>query len=171
MNGFDVANKKESQEICFVSNDDYVLYIENKTGIKFKEGNIVNKENVVLGRHRGIIRYTIGQRRGLGISSKEPLYVIKLDKEKNLVIVSSENDIYEKEVIVDSINLQAIDEIYDGMEVMAKIRYSAKEASARLFNYNGKVKAVFDEPQRAVTPGQSIVFYDGDVLLGGGKII
>lgn len=170
-NEFNLESKKESQEICFIPDNDYVSYIEKSVKKKFESGDIVDKKNSVLGKHNGIIRYTIGQRRGLGISSKTPLYVTGLLKEENKVIVSEENDLYTDEVIIKDVNLHAVDYIEDGMEVTAKIRYAAKEANARLYNYNGNIKIVFDNKQRAVTPGQSVVFYDRDVLIGGGKII
>lgn len=158
-----VANKKDSQEICFIPDNDYVKFIGWE-----KEGNIVDKTGKVLGKHKGFLNYTIGQRKGLGISNETPLYVIGIDSNKNEVIVGSEEELYTTEVYAEDLNfLISVD-----TDIKAKIRYGAKEAPAQICLINEKqAKIVFEEPQRAVTPGQSIVFYKDDILAGGGVII
>lgn len=167
-----VAEKKESQEICFIPDNDYVGFIKNNSNNKFKEGNIVSSKGEILGKHNGIINYTVGQRKGLGISYKEPLYVIKIDKEKNEVIVGTEQELYTNEVIVEDINYLVTDLEKKEIEVEAKVRYRAKPAKATLYPLeNGKAKFIFETPQRAITPGQSLVFYIDDIVIGGGKII
>lgn len=167
-----VAHKKDSQEICFITDNDYQTFLNKYSNKKAKPGNIVLKNGEILGKHTGLINYTIGQRKGLGISYKEPLYVIKLDNSKNEVIVGVETDLYSNELIATDINWLAIDELKEPMELKAKVRYRAKEAECTIFPINEeKIKVVFKEPQRAITPGQSVVFYDNDIVIGGGKII
>ena len=166
-----VANKPDSEDICFIPDGNYKKFLEENSDIKPKEGNIVNKDGKVLGKHTGLYNYTIGQRKGLGISNPVPLFVLGFNKDKNQVIVGEENELYSKEILVDNINLLLVDEISDWMDVTVKTRYSAKEAKAKIKEENGKIKVIFDEPQRAVTPGQSAVFYIDDIVLGGGKII
>ena len=171
-NNLIVAEKKESQEICFISDNNYVEFIKNNSNNKFKEGNIVNTKGDILGKHNGIINYTVGQRKGLGISYKEPLYVLKIDKEKNEVIVGTENELYTNEVLVEDINYIVTDLENKQIDVEAKVRFRAKLAKATLYPLdNGKAKFVFEVPQRAITPGQSLVFYIDDIVIGGGKII
>ena len=167
-----VAEKKESQEICFIPDNDYVGFIKKNSNNKFEEGNIVNCKGVILGKHNGIINYTVGQRKGLGISYKEPLYVLKIDKEKNEVIVGTEQELYTNEVYIKDINYLVADLENKQIEVEAKVRFRAKPAKAILYPLeNGKAKFIFEEPQRAITPGQSLVFYIDDIVIGGGKII
>jgi tRNA-specific 2-thiouridylase len=136
-----------------------------------KVGNIVNKSGEILGKHSGLYNYTIGQRKGLGISYKVPLFVIGFNASKNEVIVGEEKELYKKEIYVNDFNLLLVDEITDEIDVEVKTRYSAKQAKAKISMYNNEtIKVVFDEAQRAITPGQSAVFYIGDIVLGGGKI-
>jgi len=170
-NNLEIAEKKESQEVCFIPNDDYKKFLHDNK-IKQKPGNIVLKSGEILGKHNGLINYTIGQRKGLGIAYKEPLYVIELDKEKNEVIVGTEKELYNKTLIAKELNWLVFDELKENLECYAKIRYRAKEAKAIVKpQENGTVKVQFLEQQRAITKGQSVVFYDEDgVLLGGGKI-
>ena len=171
-NSLEVAQKKDSQEICFIPDNDYQKFLQKYSSQKPKVGNIVLKDGTVLGKHNGLINYTIGQRKGLGISYKEPLYVIKLDIQKNQVIVGTEQDLYSKELIADEINWLAIDQLKEPLKLKAKVRYRAKEAECTVYPIeNEQVKVIFDEPQRAITPGQSVVFYDEDIVIGGGKII
>lgn len=170
-NGLKIAQKKESQEICFIPDNDYQSFLKKYSTQKVKTGNIVLKSGEILGKHTGLTNYTIGQRKGLGISYKEPLYVIKLNMNKNEVIVGSESDLYSSELIATDLNWQAIDKIEETLELKAKVRYRAKEADCTVIPIeNKKVKVIFKEPQRAITPGQSIVFYDGNIVVGGGKI-
>ncbi len=170
-NGLEVADKKDSQEICFIPNDDYQEFLKEYGNYQKKKGNIVLKNGKVLGQHQGLIHYTIGQRKGLGISYQEPLYVLKLDKEKNEVVVGTESELYAKELQLKELNWMT--EILETpIQCKAKVRYRAKEAVCSVYPEGNKAKVVFVEPQRAITPGQSVVFYDkDDVVLGGGKII
>lgn len=166
-----VANKPDSEDICFVPDGNYKKFLENNSEIKPKEGNIVNKKGEILGKHTGLYNYTIGQRKGLGISNPVPLFVLGFNKERNEVIVGEEKELYKKEITVTDINLLLVDEIKGEMEVEVKTRYSAKQAKAKITQNKDTIKVIFDEPQRAITPGQSAVFYIGDIVLGGGKII
>lgn len=166
-----VANKKESQEICFIPNDDYKTYLKNHTDMKFKAGNIVDTNGNILGRHNGLSLYTIGQRKGLGIAAPEPLYVIELNTEKNQVIVGSNNQVYSKGLTAKNLNWIPFDGISAPLKTTAQIRYGKNTFSATVIpQENNTATVMFDEPQRAVTPGQSVVFYDSDTLLGGGII-
>lgn len=165
-----VANKPDSEDICFVPDGNYKKFLENNSSIRPKQGNIVTTNGEILGKHTGLYNYTIGQRKGLGISYKEPLFVLGFDKQKNEVIVGEEDKLYKKEILVKDINLLLVDEIENWMNVTVKTRYSSKEASAKIMQEDNTIKVVFDEPQRAITPGQSAVFYIGDIVLGGGKI-
>lgn len=167
-----VAEKKESQEVCFIPDNNYVKFIKDYSKINPKQGNIVLKNGTILGKHNGIINYTVGQRKGMGISYSEPLYVLKLNKEKNEVIVGNENELYTNEVFVEDLNYLIPNLKNKKIEVEAKVRYRAKPAKAVLYPLeNNKAKFIFEEPQRAVTPGQSLVFYINDIVIGGGKIV
>ena len=171
-NGLAVAKKPDSQEVCFIPDNNYVNFLEKNSSSKAAKGNIVLRDGTKLGKHKGLIYYTVGQRKGLGIAYKEPLYVLSLDKEKNEVIVGTEKELYSKELYADEINLLLDTDLSKPINVKAKVRYRAKEADAILYKIeNGQVKLEFTEPQRAITPGQSVVFYIDDVVLGGGKII
>lgn len=170
-NNLKVANKPDSEDICFVPDGNYKKFLENNSDIKPVEGNIVDKSGKVLGKHTGLYNYTIGQRKGLGISNKVPLFVVGFNKTKNEVIVGEEKDLYTDKIEVKEVNLILVDEIKDWMEVEVKTRYTAKMAKARIKQEDDKIKVEFYEPQRAVTPGQSAVFYVDDLVVGGGKII
>lgn len=165
-----VANKPDSEDICFVPDGNYKKFLENNSKIKPKEGNIVNQKGEILGKHTGLYNYTIGQRKGLGISNPVPLFVLGFNKERNEVIVGEEKELYRKEILVNEINLLLVDKIEGELEVEVKTRYSAKQAKAKITQNEDTIKVVFEEPQRAITPGQSAVFYVGDIVLGGGKI-
>lgn len=169
-NNLKVANKPDSEDICFVPDGNYKKFLENNSDIKPKEGNIINTEGKVLGKHTGLYNYTIGQRKGLGISNPVPLFVVGFNSAKNEVIVGEEKELYKSEIEVQEINLILVDEISDWMDVEVKTRYSSKVAKAKIKQIDDKIVVKFDEPQRAVTPGQSAVFYVGDIVLGGGKI-
>ena len=170
-NNLKVANKPDSEDICFVPDGNYKRFLEDNSEIKPKTGNIVNVKGEVLGKHTGLYNYTIGQRKGLGISYSVPLFVLGFNKEKNEVIVGEEKELYKKEVIVEDVNLLLVDQIKKWMEVEVKTRYSTKSAKAQIKQEEDKIKVIFNEPQRAITPGQSAVFYVGDIVLGGGKIV
>ena len=166
-----VANKPDSEDICFIPEGDYKTFLENNSDIKSRQGNIVDKDGNILGKHTGLYKYTIGQRKGLGISNSVPLFVIGFNKKTNEVIVGEEKDLYKKECTVSDINLLLLDKIDAEIEVQVKTRYSSKDAKAKIIQQDNIVKVLFDEPQRAITPGQSAVFYDGDIVIGGGKIM
>ena len=161
-----VANKKDSQDICFIPDGDYKKFLEEYSNIKPIKGNIVNTEGEILGKHKGLYYYTIGQRKGLGISNEVPLFVLGFNKQKNEVIVGEESKLYKKELIAEDVNLVLFDEIKEPLRVMTKTRYSAREFSSTIYpTEDGKIKVVFDEPQRAITPGQSAVFYIDDIVV------
>lgn len=169
-NNLKVASKPDSEDICFIPDGNYKKFLEINSNISPQKGNIVNSKGEILGEHTGLYNYTIGQRKGLGISNSVPLFVLGFNKERNEVIVGEEKELYKKEITVSNINLLLVDEIKDWMEVTVKTRYSTKVASGKIIEENNKIKVVFDEPQRAITPGQSAVFYVGDIVVGGGKI-
>lgn len=167
-----VASKPESQEICFVPDDDYKAYLQKHRPAALQQGEIVDIEGKVLGIHNGVALYTIGQRRGLGIAAKEPLYVVKLDIQRNRVVVGSENRIFADELIAKDLNWLTMAEPADNTNLKARIRYGAKESPVIIEKVADDILRVkFAEPQRAVTPGQSVVFYDGDIVVGGGNIV
>ena len=167
----EVANKPDSEDICFIPDGNYKAFLENNSSIKAKVGNIVNSNGEVLGKHTGLYNYTIGQRKGLGIAYKVPLFVLGFNEEKNEVIVGEEKELYKKEILVNNINLLLIDKIDKPMLVDVKTRYSTKSAKATIIQNENTIKVTFEEPQRAITPGQSAVFYINDIVLGGGKIM
>ena len=170
-NNLKVANKPDSEDICFIPDGNYKKFLENNSEIKPKEGNIVNSKGDILGKHTGLYNYTIGQRKGLGISNPVPLFVLGFNPLRNEVIVGEEAELYKKEITVSDINLLLVDEINEWMEVTVKTRYSSKEAKAKIIQEGTNIKVVFDEQQKAITPGQSAVFYIDDIVLGGGKIV
>lgn len=166
-----VAEKAESQDICFIADGDYIKFIEEETHIKMQNGNFVDKNGIVLGQHRGLYRYTIGQRKGLGVAIGKPLFVIKIDPAKNEIVLGEEKDLLIKNLWVSKINLISMDRIQQATPALVKIRYGAKEAAAVLIpEKEDLLRVEFKVPQRAVTPGQSTVFYQDDVVLGGGII-
>ncbi len=166
-----VANRPESQEICFVPRGTYGEFLEKRIPDVVKPGPIVTRKWKAIGQHRGIIFYTIGQRKGLGITGKEPLYVIDIDKEANAIVVGKEKDAYGHELIADDMNYIAMPELNKPLKVSAKIRY-LQETSPALVVPLGKdrAKVKFEKPQWAITPGQAVVLYDGDNVVGGGTI-
>ena len=166
----EVANKPDSEDICFIPDGNYKNFLEANGGIKQKVGNIVDLSGKVLGKHNGLYNYTIGQRKGLGISNKVPLFVVGFNKEKNEVIVGEEHNLYSREIFVEDYNLLLVDNIEKELDVEVKTRYTSKLAKAKIKEVDGKIKVDFEEPQRAITPGQSAVFYIKDIVLGGGKI-
>ena len=169
--GLNVSEKKDSQEICFINDNDYQGFLNKYMNKESKNGNIVLKNGDILGKHNGLINYTIGQRKGLKIAYKEPLYVIKLDKEKNEVIVGNEKDLYSNILYAKNVNWLLFDKLEKNIKCYAKIRYRANPSKATISTEDEKVKVIFDEPQRAITKGQSVVFYDEEgVVIGGGII-
>ena len=171
--GFVNAKKHDSQDICFVPDSDYAGFIQRETGREYPEGDFVDEEGHVLGRHKGIIRYTIGQRKGLGLSLPAPLYVREKDLKGNRVILSPEDRLFSASLIAEDFNWILLDHPAEGtrIRVTAKPRYRAREASALATVLpGGRVRIDFDEPQRAITRGQTVVLYQGDVVAGGGII-
>lgn len=167
-----VANKPDSQEICFIPDDDYAGFIEANTEQKIVPGNFVNTKGEIIGKHKGITHYTIGQRKGLNLSMGRPVFVVEIRPETNEVVIGDNEDVFKKELLADRLNFMSCEDFQDGMEVFAKIRYNHKGAVCRLYHEgHDKVRCVFDEPQRAITPGQAVVFYEDDYVLGGGTIL
>ena len=171
--GLQVAHKKDSQEICFIPDHDYARFIEENAGEVPPEGNFVDREGHVLGRHRGIIHYTVGQRKGLNLSMGRPVFVTAICPETNEVVIGDAGDVFTDRLVCGNVNWMAMDGLRGGeARVKAKIRYSHKGAPCRIREReDGLVECVFDEPQRAVTPGQAVVFYQGDYVAGGGTIL
>lgn len=169
--GLPVATKPDSQEICFVEDNDYGRYISENTDARIEPGYFVDTEGNRLGMHKGIIHYTVGQRKGLGISFGKPKYVVAIRPQDNTVVLGDEDEVFSAGLTASDLNFISISELKDEMRVTAKIRYSAREASAIIRPLPGnRAEVKFDEPQRAVTPGQAVVFYDGDIVVGGGVI-
>lgn len=169
--GFVNADKPDSQDICFVPNGDYASVIELQTGKESAEGNFVDKQGNNLGRHKGVIHYTIGQRKGLGVSSTEPLYVCNICPKDGNVVLGSNDDLFSREADVSDFNWISGEVPGSEFRCKAKIRYRQPEQWVTVIPTGADtVHIVFDEPQRAITPGQAAVFYDGDTVLGGGTI-
>lgn len=170
-NGFVNARKHESQDICFVPDGDYSKFIEYYTGKTYPCGDFVDMNGKRLGEHKGIIRYTIGQRRGLGLSLPASMYVVEKDVDNNKVILGFNDDLFKKEVNVKNISFTACDGLDKPERLCAKIRYNQKEQPATVTQTDeNHFTIVFDEPQRAITKGQAAVLYDGDTVVGGGTI-
>lgn len=170
-NGFVNAGKRDSQDICFVPDGDYEKIIEKYAEKKASKGDFEDLQGNILGRHEGITGYTVGQRRGLRLVAKERLYVVDILSENNRVVLGTEKDLYSQELIADDVNLISCDSIKEPLRVSAKIRYRHKEQPALAWqDSDGRLHVKFDEPQRAITKGQSVVLYDGDSVVGGGII-
>lgn len=169
--GLTVATKPDSQEICFVNDNDYARFLSENSDKKIVPGKFVDTKGNILGEHKGIIHYTVGQRKGLGITFGKPMFVVALDAENNRVVLGEGSEVFSDTLTASDLNFISMEKPVDGMRVNAKIRYSAKEAPATIkIIEDNKIKVMFDEPQRAITPGQSVVFYDGDAVVGGGTI-
>ena len=169
--GFLNARKRDSQDICFVPDGDYARFIEEYTGKTYPPGDFVTADGRVLGRHRGLIRYTIGQRKGLGLALPAPLYVCALDLPGNRVLLGEERDLYTKTLLAKDINLITAARWDVPQRLSARVRYRQKEQPATVTQIDeDTLRVEFDEPQRAVTRGQAVVLYDGDVVAGGGVI-
>ena len=169
--GFLNAGKKDSQDICFVPDGNYIGFIEKYTGKIYPDGNFVDRQGHVLGRHQGIIRYTNGQRKGLGVSFGKPMYVVDKDIKNNAVILGENDELFSAELTADDFNW-LIPNPEKEIRCNARVRYNMKEQPATAYCLdNGKVSIVFDAPQRAITKGQSAVLYIDDTVIGGGIII
>lgn len=169
--GLAVHNKKDSEEICFISDNDHGRFIKEERPGEVKPGNFVDSKGNVLGKHKGIVYYTIGQRKGLGIALGKPVFVTDIRPETNEVVLGSEETIFNTDLIAKDVNFIPFDKLDGEMNVQAKVRYSAKPADAVISPLpDGRVKVSFKEKQRAITKGQSVVFYDGEIVVGGGII-
>lgn len=171
--GLPVAQKPDSQEICFVPDNDYSGLIERIAGERTPgPGNFVTKEGKVLGRHRGITHYTIGQRRGLDLPMGERVFVREIRPETNEVVIGKNEDLFGLELLCDRVNFMAVEDIDDRMRVKAKIRYNHRGEFCTLEKLpGGRLRCLFEHPVRAAAPGQAVVFYDGEYVLGGGTIL
>ncbi len=168
---FTSAHKQDSQDICFIPDGDYAKFIERYSGLKFPEGQFVNTEGEVLGTHKGIIRYTVGQRKGLGLALPAPMYVKEKDAENNRVILSDNQSLFSRELTARDINFIPFDTLEKELRVKAKVRYKHEEQWATVTQIDeNRFSLIFDEPQRAVAKGQAVVLYDGDYVVGGGTI-
>ena len=170
--GLNVAHKADSQEICFIPDHDYAKFIEENSDAVPGPGNFVDMDGNVLGRHEGITHYTVGQRKGLNLSMGRPVFVVEIRPETNEVVIGDSEDVFTDSLICDKLNWMAVDGLHGKeMQVMAKIRYSHKGAPCVIREAGeGLVECRFLEKVRAVTPGQAVVFYDGDYVVGGGTI-
>ena len=171
-NDFINADKHDSQDICFVPDGDYAAFIERHTGKNYPYGDFIDKQGKVLGEHKGIIRYTIGQRKGLGLALPAPMYVCEKDIKNNKVILCSNDELFSSELYATDLNWIAFETPPQSFKANAKIRYNQKEQPATVIVVDeNKIKIVFDAPQRAISKGQAVVLYDGDTVIGGGTII
>ena len=170
--GLTVAHKKDSQEICFIPDHDYAGFIEQELGQAVPgPGNFVTKDGQILGQHKGITHYTIGQRRGLGLAMGEHVFVTEIRPNTNEVVIGSSEDVFSREVYAEHLNYMALPDFSSGQTLTAKIRYAHKGAPCTVERIGeDKILCVFEEPQRAATPGQALVLYDGDYVAGGGTI-
>ena len=179
-----IANKPDSQEICFIPDQDYAGfitdYLKEKNQVQdlslqtngLVPGNYLNTAGEIIGKHRGLVHYTVGQRKGLGIAMGQPMFVVELKPETNEVVLGNANEVFSDKLFANNLNFMAIEDLDCEMEVEAKIRYSHKGAKCRIKKTSqDELVCIFEEPQRAITPGQAVVFYQGDYVLGGGTIM
>ncbi len=167
-----VAHKPDSQEICFVPDQDYAGFIERNSGQTVPAGNFVTADGTILGQHKGITHYTIGQRKGLNLAMGHPVFVIEIRPETNEVVIGEAEDVFTDRLVCDHLNFMSIPDLQDTLRVTAKIRYNHAGVPARVSRISEeRAEVVFDEPVRAVTPGQAVVFYDEDYVVGGGTIL
>lgn len=169
--GFVNARKRDSQDICFVPDGDYAAFIRRHTGRDFPPGEFIGTAGEHYGTHKGVIEYTVGQRKGLGLSFPQPMYVCKVDPGRNEVTLGKHEELFSKELTANQINLISVAELREPMRVKAKIRYRQAEQPATVVQTDkDTLHVIFDEPQRAITCGQAVVLYDGDTVVGGGTI-
>ena len=168
--GVPCAHRPDSQDICFIPDGDYAAFLRRQ-GVAGVPGDFVDQTGRVLGRHKGQECYTIGQRKGLGVSAGSPVYVLRKDLSQNAVVLGPNEALFTTELTAERVNLISVEHLPEGMSVTAKTRHSQREDAAALYPLDdGRVRVVFQRPQRAVTPGQAVVFYDGDAVVGGGTI-
>lgn len=171
-NGFINARKKDSQDICFVPDGDYLAFMERYTGKSYPSGNYLDESGKVVGTHKGAVAYTLGQRKGLGLAMGAPVYVCDKDMAANTVTVGPNESLFRRNLLADNWNWIAIEALTEPIRVTAKARSRMTEQPATVYpEANGLARVEFDEPQRAITPGQAVVLYDGDTVVGGGTII
>ena len=171
-NGLLNAHKPDSQDICFVPDGDYARFIESYTGQTFPKGNFIDKDGHILGQHNGIIRYTIGQRKGLGVAFGKPMYVIAKEAAANTVTLGTNEDLFADTVTAEEVNWLSIPCPDAPLRVEAKVRYNQQAQPATLYPLSDShIQVVFDKPQRAITPGQALVCYSGDLVLCGGRLV
>ncbi len=168
--GLEIHNKPDSEEICFIPDNDHGKFIESRVGDRVKAGNFVDLDGNILGQHKGIVYYTVGQRKGLGIALGKRVFVQKIDPVKDEIVLADEKDLFKSKLYADELNIIAYDKLPDSINVSAKVRYSLRTSRANVRLEGDGVVVEFEEPQRAITKGQSIVFYDGDLVIGGGII-
>ncbi|MBW2605465.1 MAG: tRNA 2-thiouridine(34) synthase MnmA [Deltaproteobacteria bacterium] len=169
--GLSVSGRTESQEICFVPDNDYPAFIKSRFPVIERKGPVVSTRGEVLGEHHGVFSFTIGQRRGLNIARGYPLYVVALENDTNTVVVGEKEDLYRRELIASGTRWIAIESLNKPLVLKARIRYRHQECPALVVPLSAeKVRVEFSEPQRAITPGQAVVFYDGNIVAGGGWI-
>lgn len=169
--GLLTADKPDSQEICFVYDNDYGRFLQERVPEAIKPGPMLNTRGEVIGEHQGLPLYTVGQRKGLGLTTPQPMYVVALDPERNAVIVGEDKETYQGSLLASDMNWIALTGLSEPLRCTAKIRRMAPEAPCTVYpEPNGAIRVVFDEPQRAITPGQAVVLYDGNWVLGGGTI-
>ncbi len=169
--GFVNAAKHDSQDICFVPDGDYARFIERWSGERAAPGDFVNRDGNFIARHKGVVNYTIGQRRGIGVAAEHPYYVVSKDAATNTVVLGANDELFSTHLEAEDVNLISVAGLDAPMRVKAKIRYRQRETDATVTPLpNGNVAVDFDAQQRAVTPGQTVVFYDGDIVVGGGTI-
>ena len=169
--GFVNAAKHDSQDICFVPDGDYARFIERWSGERAAPGDFVDRDGNFVARHKGVVNYTVGQRRGIGVAAEHPYYVVSKDAATNTVVLGANDELFSTHLEAEDVNLISIAGLGAPMRVKAKIRYRQRETDATVTPLpNGNVAVDFDAPQRAVTPGQTVVFYDGDIVVGGGTI-
>ncbi|MBR1444102.1 MAG: tRNA 2-thiouridine(34) synthase MnmA [Firmicutes bacterium] len=169
--GLNVADKPDSQDICFVPDNDYASFIRKNSDAEIKKGNFVDKKGNVLGIHNGITDYTIGQRKGLGLALGVPAYVCEIRVDENEVVIGGNDDLMKREVLIKNFNYMSIPDIDGELRCKGKLRYSQKSDDCVIRKDGDMVRVIFDKPQRAATPGQAAVFYDGEYVIGGGTII
>ncbi len=166
------AKKHDSQDICFVPDGDYAAFIEQYTGKTYPNGDFVDESGRVLGEHKGIIRYTVGQRKGLGLALPFPMYVKEKNLKENKVVLCKNEALFSHELFAKDINLISVAEIKEPLRIKARVRYNQSEQPATVTQLDeNTIHVVFDEPQRAISKGQAVVLYDGDIVVGGGTII
>ena len=170
--GFENARKKESQDICFIPDGDYVNFINQYTGVPARKGSFIDENGNKLGEHNGVLAYTVGQRRGLGLSTPQPSYVLELRPQDDTIVVGKEDMLYSKSLCAADINLIPFDKLDKPLRAQVKIRYAHTGQPATVHQIGEDTLRIdFDEPQRAITKGQAAVIYDGDIVIGGGTIV